>query len=65
MSIQELVSKHEEVVHVLFEHGMHCVGCVAGQFENIEQAAQAHGIDVDKLVEELNKAVAQEKNKKK
>jgi hybrid cluster-associated redox disulfide protein len=45
-------------------HGMHCIGCAAAQFENIEQGATAHGIDVDKLIEDLNKVV-EEKEKKK
>jgi len=28
---------------------------MAARFENIEQGALAHGIDVDKLIEDLNK----------
>lgn len=30
---------------------------MAARFENIEQGALAHGIDVDKLIDELNKAI--------
>jgi len=30
---------------------------MAARFENIEQGALAHGIDPDKLVEELNNAI--------
>lgn len=37
--------------------GMGCLGCAAAHFENIEQGALAHGIDVDALVEGLNEAV--------
>jgi Domain of unknown function (DUF1858). len=29
---------------------------MAARFENIEQGALAHGIDIDKLIDELNKA---------
>jgi hypothetical protein len=29
---------------------------MAARFENIEQGALAHGIDIDKLMDELNKA---------
>lgn len=39
------------------KHGMHCLGCMAARFENIEQGALAHGIDVDKLMEDLNKVI--------
>jgi len=46
------------------EFGLHCIGCEAASFENIEQGALAHGIDVDELVAALNK-VAEEKDRKK
>jgi len=38
---------------------MGCLGCAAAHFENIEQGAKAHGMDVDKLMEALNAAVAE------
>ena len=37
-------------------YGMGCLGCAAARFENIEQGAMAHGIDVDALIADLNKA---------
>ena len=36
---------------------MGCLGCAAAHFENIEQGAMAHGIDVDQLVKDLNTVV--------
>ena len=33
------------------------LGCAAAHFENIEQGAGAHGIDIDKLIEDLNAAI--------
>lgn len=60
MSITEVVSKYPETVPVFMQHGMGCLGCAAARFENIEQGALAHGIDVDKLIEDLNKAVEKE-----
>lgn len=58
MSIGEVVKKYPQVVPVFFEHGLGCVGCAAAHFENIEQGARAHGIDVDALIQDLNKALA-------
>jgi hybrid cluster-associated redox disulfide protein len=55
MSILEIVEKYPETTPVFFEHGMHCLGCAAARFENLEQGAAAHGIDVDSLVADLNK----------
>ncbi len=57
MAIGECVSKHPETIEVFMGHGLHCVGCAVAAFENIEQGAKAHGIDVKKLVADLNKAV--------
>lgn len=57
MGIVEVVQKYPEAVEVFQSFGMGCLGCVAARFESIAQGANAHGIDADKLVEELNKAV--------
>ncbi|MDF2892923.1 MAG: disulfide oxidoreductase [Clostridia bacterium] len=56
MSITEVVQKFPETVEVFLKHGMHCLGCMAARFENVEQGALAHGINVDKLMEDLNNA---------
>jgi hybrid cluster-associated redox disulfide protein len=61
MPIGEVVNKYPQTIEVFFKHGLHCIGCAAAAFENIEQGAQAHGIDVDKLMEDLNKAVKKKK----
>ncbi|AOT72310.1 DUF1858 domain-containing protein [Geosporobacter ferrireducens] len=57
-SILDIVEKYPETVEVFLNHGMHCFGCMAARFENIEQGAMAHGIDVDQLMQDLNKAVS-------
>ena len=54
MTIGETVEKYPASVDVFNRYGMGCIGCPATQFENIEQGATIHGIDVDKLVAELN-----------
>ena len=56
MSITEVVENHPKTVEVFIKHGMHCFGCMAARFENVEEGALAHGIDVDKLMEDLNNA---------
>lgn len=62
MSIQEVVVDHPETVEVFAKYGMGCIGCAAARFENIGQAAQAHGIDIKKLLDDLNKALKKKKN---
>ena len=60
MKITEIVEKYPQSVEVFLKHGMHCFGCMAARFENLEQGARAHGIDVAKLLEDLNKAVEED-----
>jgi len=59
MGIMELVEQYPQTARVLMQFGMGCLGCAAAHFENIEQGAKAHGMDVDKLMEALNAAVAE------
>lgn len=59
MGIMEVVQKYPQTVEVFASSGMGCLGCAASHFENIEQGALAHGIDVDKLMEDLNKVAGE------
>ena len=59
MSIMEVVQKYPDTIEVFMNSGMGCVGCAAAHFENIEQGALAHGIDVDGLMKGLNAVVPQ------
>ena len=60
MSIMEVVTKYPDTVPVFMNSGMGCIGCAAAHFENIEQGAMAHGIDIDTLMAGLNEVVPQE-----
>jgi hybrid cluster-associated redox disulfide protein len=55
MLIGDLVKKYPDSIGVMLEHGMHCVGCHVATWETIEQGASGHGINAEKLVEDLNK----------
>jgi len=57
MGIVEVVQTWPQTAEILMDFGMGCLGCAAAHFENIEQGAMAHGIDVDALMEALNEAV--------
>ena len=56
--IGEVVQKYPETIPVFLGHGLGCFGCAIARFENIEQGAIAHGIDVEALIKDLNAAVA-------
>lgn len=59
MGIMEVVEKWPQTAQVLMQCGMGCLGCAAAHFETIGEGASAHGIDVDMLMTELNKAVGE------
>jgi len=59
MPIGQVVDVHPETIPVFLHHGLGCFGCAIAQFENIEQSALAHEIDVDTLIRALNAAVSQ------
>ena len=61
MVISEVVAKHPETIEVFLEHGMGCFGCGIAQFETVEQGAAAHGLDLKKLMDDLNKIVKKKK----
>ncbi|HSA06731.1 MAG TPA: DUF1858 domain-containing protein [Candidatus Gastranaerophilales bacterium] len=54
MSILDIVKQYPETFEVFASHGLGCIGCAAARFENLEAGAKVHGLDADKLVEELN-----------
>jgi len=55
MMIADVLKADEELAEVFYEFGMHCLGCPIAHGENIEQAAAAHGIDLEAMLTELNK----------
>jgi hybrid cluster-associated redox disulfide protein len=62
MPIGEVVQNYPQTVEVFLKHGLMCFGCAIARFENLEQGAMAHGINVDLLVKDLNAAVPQSNN---
>lgn len=54
MTIAELISVDEGIVPILFDSGMHCIGCPSAQGESLEMACMVHGIDADALEEKIN-----------
>lgn len=59
MSIGEVVQSYPQTIEVFLRHGLMCFGCAIARFENVEQGAQAHGINVEALMRDLNAAVSQ------
>jgi hybrid cluster-associated redox disulfide protein len=58
MSIGEVVQTYPQTIEVFLKHGLMCFGCAIARFENVEQGAVAHGINVEALMKDLNAAVS-------
>ncbi|MBR2070570.1 MAG: DUF1858 domain-containing protein [Clostridia bacterium] len=54
MTIAEAVERNERAGAILMSIGMHCLGCAMAHGETVEEAAQVHNVDVDKLIALLN-----------
>ncbi len=56
MTIGEILNANPNVVPILLDAGMHCLGCPASQAESLEEAAAVHGIDIDALMKTIEEA---------
>ena len=54
MSIGEVLAINPNSRAVLEGFGMHCIGCPMSQMETLDEACEAHGIDSNLLLQELN-----------
>ncbi len=54
MIIMDVLRMDEGTAPIFMQAGMHCLGCPSASGESIEQACMVHGIDSDKLIDELN-----------
>ncbi len=58
MTINEIINVDRELVKILMEAGMHCVGCPSAQSETLGEAGFVHGQDADALVKKMNDFLA-------
>ena len=55
MTIEEVLTLDPNAEEVLLGFGMHCLGCPCSRAETIEDACMVHGINVEDLMNKLNK----------
>ena len=54
MTIGEVIRVDQNIIAILMNFGMHCIGCPSAQAESLEEACMVHGLDVDVLVGQIN-----------
>ena len=55
MTIGEVVRMHPDAARVLMSFGMGCISWPGSQMETLEEGAAVHGLDVQEMLEQLNK----------
>lgn len=58
MIIAEIISVDTNIIPILMEAGMHCIGCPSAQGESLEEACMVHGMEVEPLVAKINEYLA-------
>lgn len=58
MTIGEIVRQYPQTLTVFEKYGLDCFECQIADFEALEHGADVHKVDVNILLEELNRAIA-------
>lgn len=54
MTFAQAMQTTPAVVQVLRKYNLGCIGCMGAQNESLEQGCQAHGLNVNELLKDLN-----------
>jgi hybrid cluster-associated redox disulfide protein len=63
-TLGEIAQKYPKAAEILTKNGLPCVGCPMAMLETLEMGARSHGLDVDKLLKQMNKIIEDEQNGK-
>ncbi|MBC8494938.1 DUF1858 domain-containing protein [archaeon] len=55
MPLAEVVHKYPAAADILMSEGIHCIGCMASHFENLEEGLMAHGKDEKEIIDLLKR----------
>lgn len=56
-TINEIIHQHPETVKFFTDLNMSCSGCFAVNFDTLENGALMHGMDVNLLIEKLDRFI--------
>ncbi|NLL73881.1 MAG: DUF1858 domain-containing protein [Clostridiales bacterium] len=59
MTIAQAIATDQNIIPVLLDMGMHCLGCPSAQGETLEEAAMVHGLNPDELMERIANVTAE------
>lgn len=54
MLLNDILDMDPDPTNVFLRHGLNCLGCPGASSESLKEAAEGHGIDLKKLIDDLN-----------
>ena len=54
MFLNDILDMDPDPTDVFLRHGLNCLGCPGARSENLKEAAEGHGIELAKLIDDLN-----------
>jgi len=57
MTIEDVIHRYPQTIPVFRRFGLECMECQIASFEAVEHGAGVHKVDVEQLLEELNKVI--------
>lgn len=54
MLLNDILDMEPDPTNVFLRHGLPCLGCPGARSESLKEAAEGHGIDLKKLMDDLN-----------
>jgi len=59
MTIGQAIATNQNIIPVLLDIGMHCLGCPSAQAETLEEAAMVHGLDPEELMDRIQAEIGE------
>jgi len=59
MIIGDIIRLYPQTLAVFSKFGLDCFECQVADFEKLESSAGIHKVDVDKLLDELNRVISE------
>ncbi|MBI3599788.1 MAG: DUF1858 domain-containing protein [Nitrospinae bacterium] len=60
MPINEVLRLYPQTARVFVKYNMGCLGCMGATAEPIESGALMHGLDINEILNELNKIIKED-----
>lgn len=56
MTIAEIITLYPQTIQIFRSFGLDCMECQIADYEEVEHGAKVHSVDIETLLEALNKA---------